>query len=239
MKKLIFVALYALGTLFLMADNLSPEEINDFAIHSEDPQVSLGLTAGTLGFGVNISKPINNFTSVRFNMNKFNLNVTDDSRFSSVLKSNKKYNFNTKGLLLDFHLLQLRFTGGLYLNKNTITYRSKPKGKQAIVFNGKRYGIEKIVKVDSTISFNTISPYVGLGWGNNGNKDGWNLSLDIGLMYHGKPKIDIAVKTKKGLPSVITDAINSSLEVEKRKQEKKLSDFPFYPVIMIGMSYSF
>ena len=241
MKKNIFIiiTLYLLGNISLFADDLAPEEINDLAIHSEDSELILGLTGGTLGFGLNVAHPINDFMSVRFNINKFNIDTTDNSRYSNILSNNKKYNLDTKGLLLDVHLLQFRLTGGIYLNNNSLRYRTKPKAGQGIILNGQEFGLDKVVKIDSTVTGNEIAPYIGVGWGNNRSNEGWNFSLDIGLMYHGKPKIDIDLEMIKGIPVMTQNAINAAFEIEKRKQERDLSNLSFYPVIMVGMSYNF
>jgi len=244
MKKIILIVilLWSVGNHFSMAEAMSPDEINEMALHSEDPSFNIGLKAGTLGLGIDISKPINDFISVRFNANGFNYATTDDSRYSSVIRSDKEYHLDTKGLLVDFHLLQLRLTAGAYLNNNTITYLSKPEGNHAIVLNGVRYGTDNLEKIESTVGFNRIAPYLGVGWGNNGNREGWggwNLTLDIGLMYHGDPTIDIDVQIKDTVSATIQNEIRENLVLEKKRQEKDLSDFPFYPVVMVGINYSF
>ena len=241
MKKyicLLFVACL-LESTSLSADSLGPEEINDLAIHSEDSELIFGLTGGTLGIGFNIAHPINDFVSVRFNMNKFTMNTTDTSLYNRLLDDDKKYDLDTKGLLLDIHLLQLRLTGGVYLSNNSIRYRTKPTGTQEIILNGQTFGLDKLVKVDTTISANNVAPYVGIGWGNNRGNEGWSFSLDIGLMYHGEPKIDIDLETVQELPIEAKNAIETALEIEKKKQEKDLLNLSLYPVIMIGMSYNF
>ena len=244
MKKFL---LFLIATLLIdaktpTAASLSPEALNEQVIHSEDPSFNLGLKAGTLGIGVDISKPINDWVSIRFNANRFSYKTTTDSLYNHMLQANKEYQLDTKGILVDFYLLQLRVTAGAYLNDNAIVYTSKPEGDKAVIFNGTRYGVDMIEKVESTVTFNHISPYVGVGWGNNGSREGWggwNVTLDVGLMYHGDPKIDIKTKFNDAVPTLAQNLIRASLEAEKKNQEKDLSDFPFYPVVMIGLNYSF
>jgi len=231
-----------MSTTVLMSENLTPEALNDEALHSEDPSFNIGFKAGTLGLGIDISKPINDWISIRFNANKFTYKTSDKSLYNNILNSDKEYQLDTKGLLVDFHLLQLRLTAGAYINNNAIVYTSKPKGNNAIILNGIRYGFDVIEKIESTVTFNNISPYVGVGWGNNGRREGWggwNLTLDIGLMYHGNPQIDIKTKTNSFVPPFAQSVMNIALEIEKKKQERKFSNYPFYPVVMVGLNYSF
>ena len=244
MKKFLFRCgtLVCLGTAVLVADASMPETINDRVIASENPSFNMGLKAGTLGIGIDISKPVNEFISVRFNANWLTYKTTDDSLYSNVLNANKKYNLDTKGLLVDFHLLQLRLTAGAYINDNEIDYTTKPTGTHTVILNGTPYGANIIQKIDTTVKFNHISPYVGVGWGNNGSREGWggwNLTLDVGLMYHGDPQVKIKAKMNNVLPSMVQNAINTNLKQEAKKQEEDLADFPFYPVVMVGLNYSF
>jgi len=241
-KILVYTIYFLTSVQLLVADGFSPEDINNKALHSEDPAFNVGLKAGTLGLGLDISKPINEFVSLRFNMNKFTYNTTDTSRYNKILHADKEYDLNTKGVLLDFYVLQLRLTAGLYKNDNVIKYSSTPKGSNPIILNGTRYGTSILRKVESTVSFNSVAPYLGVGWGNNGNREGWggwNLTLDVGLMYHGAPEIDIDLQINDNVPITSRSLIAENLKIERKKQEKDLSDFPFYPVVMVGLNYSF
>jgi len=239
MKKIVFgiVVLSLFG--YAHAKNMTPDEINEQVIHADDSTANIGFKFGTLGAGIDISKPYNNWISLRLNANGFNYNATSTSDYSSLLKSDKEYKLQTIGILADFHLLQLRVTAGIYLNNNKITDITKPKEKSALYLDGISYSIDSITEVQNTVTFKKVSPYVGIGWGNNGNREGWNMTLDVGLMYHGDPQLDLTVITKPGISSLLSNQIDNAAKAETQKQLKNLSDFPFYPVVMIGFNYSF
>jgi hypothetical protein len=207
--------------------------------NAEETELNWGLKAGTLGFGVDASKAINSGVSLRLNMNKLSYSTEVSSDYSAILEANREYNLQTIGLLVDFHLLQLRVTAGAYINNNEIIETTKPSSLGGISLNSIPYDLSKIAAVKSTVTFNKISPYLGVGWGNNGNRDGWNITLDVGLMYHGDPKLDLEIITNPKVPSIIGHAIQADALLEKEIQERDLSDFPFYPVVMIGINYSF
>lgn len=239
MKKILLMCAFIGTTGALCASNLTANDINEQVIHSDDSDFNIGFKIGTLGAGIDISKPVNDWISLRVNANGFNYTTTDTSEYSSFLEADKEYNLRTVGLLADFNLLQLRVTAGLYVNNNTFTETTTPKNGKSIYLNNKLYNIGSIAEVKSTVTFNTLSPYVGVGWGNNGKHEGWNLTLDVGLMYHGDPQLDLEVKTNPAVPSIIVNAIEADALIEKEIQERDLSDFPFYPVVMIGLNYSF
>jgi hypothetical protein len=156
-----------------------------------------------------------------------------------MISTDKTYDLQTIGLLLDYHLLQLRVTTGIYMNDNLIIDIATPTSRSGLFFNGVNYDVSSITRVEQTISFNKVSPYLGIGWGNNTKKEGWNISLDIGLMYHGTPSLDLDITFNPLLSKAKADEILKNAEAEKKVQEDDLSDFPFYPVVMVGFSYSF
>ncbi len=237
MKKIILTSILAAMT---SCSAVLAEEVNTVdSTPIEDSSFNVGFKAGTLGVGVDISKAINEDISLRLNINGFVYNTTDDSLFSYAIESDKEYKLQTVGLLMDYHLLQLRVTAGAYLNNNEIIYKAKPFGVNELNFNGTYYGLDQIVKSETTVSFNTIAPYVGVGWGNNTNRRGWNVTLDVGLLYHGEPDVDIDVTTNAFMPSMAKDSLNTAIEAEEKIQEEDYSSFPFYPVVMVGINYSF
>ena len=242
MKKILLSCALMGTTGALCASNLTADDINEQVIHSEDPSFNIGFKIGTLGAGIDISKPVNDWISLRVNANGFNYTTTDTSEYSSFLEADKEYNLRTVGLLADFHLLQLRVTAGLYVNHNKFTETTTPTSNKSIFLNNKLYDIGSVAEVKSTVTFNNLAPYIGVGWGNNGNREGWggwNLTLDVGLMYHGDPQLDLEVKTNPAIPAILTNRIEADRLIEKEIQERDLSDFPFYPVVMVGLNYSF
>ncbi len=156
-----------------------------------------------------------------------------------MITTDKNYNLETIGLLVDYHLLQLRVTTGVYLNNNSIVDIAKPTGNNGLYFNGINYNESSIAQVEQTISFNKLSPYVGLGWGNNSNREGWTVTLGVGLMYHDDSIIDLDIMFNPNISESQAAEIQSNAVAEIKIQERDLSDFPFYPVVMVGFNYLF
>ena len=228
----------SLGNL-TYADNLGPEDINILALNEGERLFNYGFKAGTLGVGFDLSTPINEWMSLRFNANGLNYSSDDDLGYNGLLKTDKTYELQTFGLLVDYHLAQLRLTTGVYINNNSIVDIVKPTATSGLYIDGINYNSTTITQVDQTISFNTVSPYVGIGWGNNSYKEGWNMTFDVGLLYHSDPQLELDLTLNQNITLAEADAIRSHANEEIKVQEKNLSDFPFYPVVMVGFSYSF
>lgn len=215
------------------------KENNGLSLDEKSTSFNYALKAGTLGLGLDLSTSINDWMSLRLNANGFSYDTDDKSRYNSMIKTDKTYDLQTVGLLVDFHLLQLRVTTGIYMNNNTITDISTPTLNSGLFLDGVNYTASSIIEAKQTISFNKVSPYLGIGWGNNTNRAGWNISLDIGLMYHGDPTLELDMTFNPALSKAKRDEILRNAEAEIKVQEDDLSDFPFYPVVMVGFSYSF
>lgn len=234
-----FFTIFIFIVSFLSADNSYEEDTNALMPEEVETSFNYTLKVGTLGLGIDFSTSLNDWISLRANANGISYKSDDKSRYNSMITTDKTYDLQTIGALIDYHLLQLRITTGVYLNNNTITDITAPTNKNGIFLDATHYTQSSITRIEQTISFQKISPYIGIGWGNNTNRDGWNISLDIGLMYHGSPTLELDVTTNPAISEEIADEIHTNVEAEIKIQEDDLSDFPFYPVVMVGVSYSF
>lgn len=86
------------------------------------------------------------------------------------------------------------------------------------------------------------APYLGIGWGNANSRNGRLLySIDIGVMYLGKPKVQLALS---GAVMDITDQYYSAetqayLAEQQQKIETLLSRYRYFPVFSVSLGYSF
>jgi len=192
---------------------------------------NMALKVGTLGVGVDFSMPITDYLNARLNVNGFKYsydttqNGIDYSATATLLSA---------GALLDYYPMStnaFRISGGVYYNGNKIEGDVNVVGS---TFNGNTYA-NGSVALES--KFNEVAPYIGIGWGNKGEEKGWGFSVDIGAMYHGEPGIDATVTTT--LPIAAATALKNDVEAERAKLEDDFKSYSFYPVVMIGATYTF
>jgi hypothetical protein len=212
------------GATETMADTVSETKFNN-----------VGLKAGTLGAGIEWSMPINEQFSVRFNFNGASYDEkeeSDDVTYDGTLK------LSNIGILGDYYPSEssFRLTAGAFINNNKFTGRALPTSLSPIDLGDSTYGINDIGHVDTEVTFQKVSPYIGIGFGNDTREKGWGFTLDIGAMYQGTPQADVTASIKNPLLAAV---INKELEAEKRNLEEELSDFTIYPVVMIGVNYTF
>jgi hypothetical protein len=194
-----------------------------------------GIKLGTLGLGFDVSTPINDALSLRFNLNgaSYSDSLEDaDNEYDGTL------DLLTAGLLLDYYPFEnnFRLTTGVYYNGNGFNGKVTPTTEATVSIDGVEYTLEDINYVNTDVSFDNVAPYVGCGWGTNAHDEGFGFIFDVGVMYHGEANVDLTADIKNEL---IADVINEGLKAEEINAEDDLSDFQFYPVIMMGVNYSF
>lgn len=191
--------------------------------------LGIGLKAGTLGFGAELSKSFSDKFSVGLGFNTYDYKTTDRA---SDIDYDFNFDLQSVALLANYHPFGgvFRFTGGVVYNQNELNLTGKPTGTNYVI-NGKTYTAEEVGTLTGKLTFNSTAPYLGIGWGNRPHgKSG--LSADIGVLYQGSPKLAL---TATGAAANLA----SDIEQERRSAEEDLSDLKWYPVLSLGMYFRF
>jgi hypothetical protein len=197
--------------------------------------VAIGLKGSTLGIGGEVTMNLIPSVNVRSGFNAFNYN---GSATKSDIDYNYKFKLQTIPVLLDLHPIAdsgFRFSSGILINNNKVTATAKSLTSYNI--GDHDYSSGEVGTLTGKIDFNNVSPYAGLGWGNAVSKHGsLTLSCDFGVMFQGTPKVSLN-STGGSLSS------NSAFQAELAKEETKVkdstNDFKYFPVVSIGLAYSF
>ena len=90
--------------------------------------------------------------------------------------------------------------------------------------------------VDLAISYNTLAPYLGLGWDTTfGDRDNWGFVFDLGLIYSGSAE---AALTAKG-PGTSAAFYEENRKKEQDELQSELDSLKWWPVISAGVVYQF
>lgn len=195
--------------------------------------VAIGVKASTLGIsGELVTNIIPAMLNARLQVNGFNYNATVNGTDFTTDASLKLF---SAGAIADYYPFagKFRLSAGMYYNANKITVVGVPTAAGTFTFNGTTYTSASIGSVNSTIDFNKVAPYVGLGWGDSVS-DGspFGVSFELGALYQGTPKTTLTTSnTVAGLAA--------DIEAERVKLQNDLNSFKFYPVISFGLNYKF
>ncbi len=225
---------------------------------------TVGLKVGTLGLGLDVSYPLTHNFSIRGNVNGFSYTTGLTDIIGDDVEEFKTYggnadgsiDFLTVGLLVDYFPFEhsdFRLSAGVYYNANELSITGGSTG----VFDVgvQQFDASKAGSITGSVIFDDIAPYIGWGWGNRGDEKGWSWSLDFGVLYQNVPKLTSDVNLNTGavlddLNTVAIEAIDQTAinalvqtEVDTVNNDIQTSEFvdytKFYPVIAIGITYSF
>ena len=216
MKKIIFAAAFSALTLPAYAD------------------VTINGKVSTLGLGMEVAFPMVQSIDGRIGLNTFKYNNINKTSTSNGLATDYNGDLNLSSLeaLADWHPFtgSFRMSGGLIYNKNNLNMTARPTGG-SVNIGGQTYtGVTSGQYVNAAIEFKKVAPYLGIGWGRTPKNTGLSFTSDIGIMYQGSPKANVTTNVPGASASI--NQANSDLN-------SSLSSYKFYPVISVGVGYTF
>ncbi len=213
-----------------VANSVSAEE-NHFS--------GIGAKVGTLGVGVEYIQPVNKYLDGRLGLNLLTWGYDLDE---SDVSYEADLELKSISVLADYHPWadSFRISAGLLYNDNQFSVTAEPDGNGTYKLNDVRYSANSISSVDGSIEFNQFSPYIGIGWGAYATSShGWSFNVDLGVMYHGEPDPSLSVECRPGTPAALCQRLRSDVKAEQAELKDAMSDFQWYPVFSVGVSYSF
>ncbi len=226
-------------------------EIPEQIIIEESSLYTAGFKVGTLGLGAEFSVPLNDSFSVRASVSGFSYSKDDTyEEDDTELAYDATIDLLTAGLLLDYYPMQssqFRITAGAYYNGNGFDGIVEPTGSTYTI-NNIEYQADLVETISAETVFDDVAPYIGIGWGNKGTESGWSFSIDVGAMYHGEAELNVVPEKGVNTPSSgMTDDqfdieyanFETALEDETKDAQDDINDFQWYPVIMVGVTYTF
>ena len=197
---------------------------------------SLGLRGGTLGGGVELSYALSQRAAVRVNADGYNF--TQSSTHDNI-DYDMKLKLQTVSLLGDWFPFanNFRVSAGAVLNGNKLALKGQPSGGFYTI-NGTQYNTGQVGSLDAAVDFNKAAPYFGIGYGRPINR-GLSLIFDAGVMFQGSPKSKIDLTCGPlATPAECTQA-QSDARAEQSRLDESLHSFKYYPVISVGLAYTF
>ena len=230
----------------------SAQEAEDaIAEASIERGVYAGAHAGTLGLGATIGYDFSEKFGIRGTLNRFDYEVDDVAdEYSGDLE------LRSLGMLLDWHPRGggFRVTAGAMSNQSAIAAMA---ATDSVEIGRRNYAGTADLKAD----FDAIAPYIGMGW-SGGRTDGLRVLVDIGVLVQGAPSVSASGRVSEsglgtcgftvsssGIPTLsgnlcgidtsLGDELIANLRMEHRELTADVEDFELWPVLKLGVAYSF
>ena len=218
------------------------------AAQAERDSFGLGIIGGTLGVGLSVTAPINDYLNARATISGLDISVDDidvddeDGIDGNELTFDGDAELGAVGALLDYH----PFRGGLRVSTGLMYTRNKFEGEGrcdaspgSLCEIGDATGvISRNDRVRGEVDYSGFAPYFGLGWGNAVDEAGrWSFSFDLGVMYTGEPDVSVSCSQVANPASRVT--CQQEADREEDELEDEIGDYEFYPVLQFGAAYRF
>ena len=210
MKRTLLLMLAAMALLPLRAQ----DKVEDFGFFDH---LGANISVGTDGIGIELGAPISNYAAVRAGFNFFpkikvkpTVKYTNDFRDDPTsdyynqdklsTKVEAKLNWMNGKVLFDTYPFgaknSFHITAGLFFGTSEIlTIQNLDPILRKDHLSGIEIG-DYIIHEDAegiaraNITVNKVKPYVGLGFGRAVPKKRIGVSMDLGVMFHGKPTVN-------------------------------------------------
>lgn len=197
--------------------------------------VAAGAKVSTLGVGADLSMQVAPSLNARLGIQGFSYD-TDGT------ESGVDYDVDLKlfsGLMTaDWFPFQngFRISAGLMANGNELDMDGRPRAGSTYEINGTSYNAAGVGSLHGNVDFNSVAPYLGIGWGNPFGPGGnWSFNCDLGVVFQGSPDVSL---TADG-PLASDPTFQANLEAERRDLENELDKYKYYPLVSLGVTYRF
>ncbi|MEQ8204899.1 MAG: hypothetical protein RIA65_01895, partial [Woeseia sp.] len=133
---------------------------------------------------------------------------------------------------LRFPLSPMRLSVGAFSNNNQLVMASREA--DSFIIGGQTFSGDEVGQLRSTSSFDSVSPYLGLGFDFElANRIG--LNLDLGVLWQGEPTVTLASSGTLAEDPTFQDR----LESERQELQSEAEDFKAWPVVSLGLHFNF
>lgn len=194
---------------------------------------SLGLKISTLGVGLEAERSFSDSISGRVGINYFTYNYV-----ATINSTEYDFDLNlmTVSALVDWRPFKgsFRISGGVMYNDNHLDANAKSASTYNI--GNTLYNNNQVGSLTGKIEFNSMIPYLGLGWDPSFGKDKrFSLLIDMGVVYQGTPEVTLSADGS----NANNPTFQSNLQQEEDELQSELDGYEYYPVVGIGLSYRF
>lgn len=211
------------------------------AASAASPDLAVAVRAGTPGVGLDLDLGISPSFGMRVGFAGFNINHTVNT---SDVDYDGRLKLRTITGLFDWYVFQGGFhlTAGVAGNDTKLDVVGQPN-QGSYTINGTTYTSSQLGSLNGELKFgNSVSPYVGLGWGNPAGENGRvHFLFDVGAIYGGTPTVSLTANCGPAAPpgSALCNEIQSNVATEEQKLVSKADILRWYPVVSLGIAVRF
>ena len=209
----------------------------------DDDNWAIITNASTLGLGGAVVAKISPNFNARVGVNAFGFGFTyeetratydADANLFNVATTIDYYPFKNSGFNIS--------TGVVFNNNNVDGVATASDIIEDVDIGAFNLDVDELLSVNADVELGrTVAPYIGIGWGNPivGGLRFWG---NLGVMFPGSPDVELSPEFQFD-ENLIPDDIRQEIEDELAEEEADIDDeidsFNIFPIVSLGLSYSF
>lgn len=211
------------------------------ASRAATPDFAVAVRAGTLGAGLDLDFGLSPSFGMRVGFAGFNINHNVDT---SDIDYNGRLQLRTVTGLFDWYVMDGGFhlTAGVAGNDTRLNVAGEPS-QGTYTIDGNTYTSSQLGSLSGQLKFgNSVSPYVGFGWGNPAGENGpVHFLFDVGAIYGGTPSVTLTAQCGPAAPtgSPVCNQAQGDVASEEAKLRHKADILQWYPVVSLGVGIRF
>lgn len=204
-------------------------------------EVGASLRAGTLGLGLEFNVGFTETLNLRLGYSTYDY---DDTIEETEVTYDGEIKLRNPSAILDWHAFHggFRLSFGAVATNTEINATGRPTGG-TYELDGQVFTASQVGTLRGTVEMgNSVSPYVGLGWGNTVDAAGRVTFLfDIGAVYMGTPEVNLTATCGTAAPagSVNCNRLQAAVQQEEDDLAEDATLYEWYPVISLGIAVRF
>jgi hypothetical protein len=193
---------------------------------------AIGIKAGALGLGVEYTRNLSDRWAIRGGINGSQLSFDGDE---SGINYQFDFVWDSLAVGVDLHPFKspFRLSAGILHNNNGLNGDSRPTS--SVTIGDTSYTPAQVGVLRTTVGFKRTAPFLGLGWDWSRKKRHFGMSLDIGVLDQGSPRV-----TLRGSGTLLGDpAFQQDIADEQAQLRDSLSDLDMLPYVTVGFVIRF
>jgi hypothetical protein len=199
---------------------------------------SIGLRAGTLGLGAEISFAVSQRVALRVGADRYTPKTVTLTQEDIDYDAQAK--LRSASLLVDWFPFanNFRVSLGVMSNKNKVTATGKPDANGQYTINGVTINASDVGSLEGDVTFKKTVPYLGIGYGRP-IKAGLSFISDLGVMFQGVPTATLTATCSATASPGNCAILQNAVAGEQPTVQDNVNKFKYYPVVSVGLAYTF
>ncbi len=211
--------------LFLLPLANAQTMSNNFLLYS---------TAGTTGLGLGVAKEMRNGLILRVEMSTLSKSIQTQQ---DGIDYAGKIQLASTALYADWHPFDSSFhlSTGVNIKPTNVTLGAKTSNG-VITLNGQAYPVSGTQGLNAHLSFPTLMPYLGLGWGFEqvSRARGFGFNTDVGFDFG---KMNANLSTTPGMSNL--PGLQDNLSAQSQQLNQSVSRVRFFPIVKFQLGYAY